>query len=225
MTDVFTRRCTALAGLSLLAMAIPVAAAPSWLQQLRALFGYSPLLAPGGSRGSGSGPAAGDAICLISPRLQEGLTPPTAIVHLPSPTLLAVQPLAEWRLEDSDGTRLAGALARSDRPITGPIPWPLAPLQPDQRVTLRLRTMQASGSDFGVVQLQAATAAEQNLALQHLADPRDRSTVVRELASGGQRALALELLFAPSPTPSPALTALREAINRAGACAADRQHP
>jgi len=181
---------------------------PSWLQQLRALFGSHPYVAPGGSRGAPT-PAW---ICLITPRVQEHQGPPTALVTLPSPTILSQQPLAEWRLEDSAGRTLAGALARSDRPLQGPIAWPLPPLQPGEMLTLRLRSLDASGSDYVTVRLQAASAADQALALQRLNDRRDRLQMVQELLRQGKRSEAMELLWASVPAPTPALIELRRMV-------------
>lgn len=220
MTDPIRHRCTPTAGLLLLgvmaALMLPSQAPArqrTWLQQLRAQFGYNPPLAPGGSRAPGQEQEG--SICLITPqpKLQD---PATALVTMPSPTLVSQQPLAEWRLEDSQGRKLAGALARSDRPIEGPIAWPLPPLQPDQTVILRLRSMQASGSDDVEIRLQAASASEQAQALQRLDDRRDRLELVQELLRQGRTPQALELVFAPTQTASPELLELRRLLIQTG---------
>jgi hypothetical protein len=220
VTDPIRQRFTPTAGLLLLgvmaALMLPSQAPArqrTWLQQLRAQFGYNPPLAPGGSRGPGQGQDG--SICLITPQPKRQ-DQATALVTMPSPTLVSQQPLAEWRLEDSQGRKLAGALARSDRPIEGPIAWPLPPLQPDQTVILRLRSMQASGSDDVEIQLQAASASEQAQALQRLDDRRDRLELVPELLRQGRTPQALELVFAPTQSASPELLELRRLLIQTG---------
>lgn len=221
MTDPIRHRFTPTAGLLLLgvmaALMLPSQAPArqrTWLQQLRAQFGYNPPLAPGGSRGPGQGQDG--SICLITPQPKRQ-DPATALVTMPSPTLVSQQPLAEWRLEDSQGRKLAGALARSDRPIEGPIAWPLPPLQPGQTVTLRLRSMQASGSDDVEIRLQAASASEQAQGLKMIGNPRDRLEIVQTLLQQGKTSEALELVFAPfQGSPSALLLDLRQSLMRNG---------
>lgn len=193
-----------------------------WLQQLRAMFGYIPLLAPGGTRAPG--PRRAEEVCLVTPRLQDdkdSKQPATAKVLLPSPTIFSQQPLAEWRLEDGSGRRLAGELARSDRPIAGAIAWRLPPLQPGQTLQLRLRSMQASGEQYVEVRLQAGSAAEQAEALQRLNAQGDRLQQVQKLLRQGKRAEALELVWAPTPSPTAELLELRRML-AASACGEPR---
>lgn len=170
-------------------------------------------------RPAGSPPATNEQmVCLITPRLQDSKTP-TAVVALPNPTLLSQAPLAEWALYDGQGYKLKGALARSDKPLEGAFSWPLAPLQPGQTVTLRLRPMQASGSEYVEIALKAASAADQAEASRLLRDRRDRLEVVQELLRQGKQSLALELVFAPLEAPSPDLLELRRILVATG-CAA-----
>lgn len=165
---------------------------------------------------TGASPSAdGNTICLITPRLQNSKTP-TAVVALPNPTVLSQGALAEWALYDDQGYRLKGALARSDKPLEGTIAWPLAPLQPGQTVTLRLRPIQASGSEYVQIALKAASASEQTEARRLLEDRRDRLEVVQELLRQGKPSLAEELLFAPLEAPSPDLLELRRLLVATG---------
>jgi hypothetical protein len=197
-----------------------IAKQQSWLQWLRKELGfYNPPLAPGGSRGPTDALGAADGmLCLITPQLKDSKTP-TAVVALPNPTILSQGPLAEWALYDGQGYKLKGALARSDKPLEGEIVWPLAPLQPGQTVTLRLRPMQASGSEYVQISLEAASAREQAEASRLLEDRRDRLEVVQELVKQGKPSLARELVFAPLEKPSPALLELRRFLVATGCVA------
>jgi len=202
-----------LMALHLLAMA-PAADArrPTLLQRLRELIGLNPRQAVGGSRGTSSG-----SICLITPRLEasSAASPPTALVSLPQPTLLAAGELNEVRLEHN-GQLLWQQRASSTTPIRGPIPWPLAPLTPGQEVLLRLRPRGAAGGDFATIQLRAGTAAQQQQALALLANPSARLQAIAASARNGRSALASELVFAPFPQASEDLKTLRQELLAAG---------
>ncbi len=138
---------------------------------------------------------------------------PTALVPLPRPTLFLRDPLAEIRLEQGD-TLVWSAFALQDVPLEGPLPWPLAPLAPGQRFTLRLRPLGATPSQFASLLLQAAPSrrlkAGDNLLRALLAGPATawRPTIEGLLAKG-DRALASALLFASEGPDEAALNALR----------------
>ncbi|MEB3323787.1 MAG: hypothetical protein VKM17_00435 [Cyanobacteriota bacterium] len=185
---------------------------PTLLQRLRELIGLNPRQAVGGSRGESA-----TSVCLISPRLEASpaASPPTAVVNLPSPTLLAAGELNEVRLEQN-GRLLWQQRASSTTPISGPITWPLAPLSPGQELLLRLRPRGAAGGDFADIRLRAASADQQREALALLADPAQRLQAVESAASRGRYGLASELVFAPLTRPSKELGALRQELLSAG---------
>lgn len=201
----------------------------SWLQQLRELIFKNEALAPGGTRtefDKGSN-APTEVLCLIAPQIQPSSQSqpsksatakqvPSVVVALPRPTLLVASQLAEWEFTDRQGNQLASQLARDDQPITGAISWPLADLQPQQTLNLRLRPFHAGGDDYVTLKLIAATATEQARARALLKDGRDRILVVQELLLQGQQALALELVAAPLNSPSPRLEELRQQLMREG---------
>jgi hypothetical protein len=200
-----------LMALHLLAIA-PAAEArrPTLLQRLRELIGLNPRQAVGGSRG-----ASAKSVCLISPRLESSGSLPTAVVTLPSPTLLAAGELNEVRLEQG-GRLLWQQRASSTTPISGPIAWPLPPLSPGQEMLLRLRPRGASGGDFADIKLQAGSADQQREAQALLADPAQRLQAVEAAARKGRYELASELVFAPLSSPSKELEALRQELLAAG---------
>lgn len=118
---------------------------PSLIQKLRAFLGLNPPVAIGGSRSGGE-----LSVCLLSPW-------PRAPVGLSAPVLQAAGPLNEIRLERGDQL-LWQRRASSTQAIEGPILWPIAPLQPGEVLTLRLRPRGASGADFASYTLRVADA-------------------------------------------------------------------
>lgn len=174
------------------------------LQRLRALIGYNPRQAVGGSRSGSAG-----SVCLITPRFQvqpDGTA--RAVVTLPRPTLLAAGDLNEMRLERG-GRIVWQKRASSTEPISGPISWPIEPLLPAETVLLRLRPRGAAGSDFATIELLGASAVEQQQAEALLSDPRQRLAVIETQARKGRSSLASELVFSPLPQPPSGLVALR----------------
>lgn len=185
---------------------------PTLLQRLREWIGLNPRQAVGGSRGESS-----NTVCLISPRLEASAaaSPAVTVVNLPSPTLLAVGELNEVQLEQN-GRLLWQQRASSTTPLSGPIPWPIAPLSPGQEVLLRLRPRGAAGADFATITLRAAPAAQQQTALALLANPSARLNAIESAARSGRSALASELVFAPLAQVPADLETLRQELLSAG---------
>lgn len=185
---------------------------PTLLQRLREWIGLNPRQAVGGSRGESA-----TTVCLITPRLEASASasPPIALVSLPSPTLLAAGELNEVRLEEN-GRLLWQQRASSTTPISGQIPWPIAPLSPGQEVLLRLRPRGAAGADFATITLRAAPAAQQQTALALLADPSARLNTIESTARSGRSALASELVFAHLAKVPADLDTLRQELVSAG---------
>ncbi len=185
------------------------------LQRIRELLGLNPPIAVGGSR---SGNAV--EVCVISPHL--AMTPSgeaVATVAMGRPTLLAVGPLNEVRIERA-GKIVWRRLASSTEAIEGPITWPLAPLQPGETVDVKLRPRGAPGGDFAVIQLVGAAALEMNRAdalLQGLgADPALWQQAIEQQLDQGHMALAWELLFERRSPISPSLDELRRMVYQRG---------
>ncbi len=217
----------ALQGMVLVALigtGLPVPAAPTTastapqhtlLQKLRTLLGLNPAIATGGSR---QGSVL--SVCLITPRLEASTTAaPMALVPIVRPTIMAAAPLNEVRLE-RNGALLWQRLASSTQPIEGAIPWPLEPLQSGETLQLRLRPRGASGGDFADVTLQAAPADRllrtETTIRQLGSDPAAWLQMVDRLASDGEPALAMALLFATEAPASPLLDQLRSELLRQG---------
>jgi hypothetical protein len=130
-------------------------ASPTILQRIRQLIGLTRPLAAGGSRSMDV-----SAMCVVSPRVEldaDGKT--MAMVPLPRPTLLTSGALNEVVVER--GGQIAWRLqASSSKAIESPIDWAIAPIQPDEQLTLRLRARGAAGGDFVVIRLIGVSAAE-----------------------------------------------------------------
>ena len=183
---------------------------PSLVERLRKLLGITtPRVAVGGSRSGGD-----EQICLISPLIsQTSNALPAATTALRKPTLLAAEELNELRIE-RDGQILWRQRATSTTPLAGPIPWPLDPLRPGERVTLWLRPRGSAGGDFAKVVLIAAGSSQQQNAETLLNNPRGRLAAVQAAATAGDDQLALELLYAPLDPVPPAVAQLRQQLTQ-----------
>lgn len=180
---------------------------PSLVERLRKLLGITPRVAVGGSRSGADG-----QICLISPLIsQTSNALPAATTSLRKPTLLAADALDELRIE-RDGQILWRKRATSITALAGPIPWPLDPLRPGERVTLWLRPRGSAGGDFAKVALIAAGSSQQQNTETLLNNPRGRLAAVQAAATAGEDQLALELLYAPLDPVPPAVAQLRQQL-------------
>jgi len=180
-----------------------VKASPTLVQRLRQLLNLAPPLAVGGSRSGEAG-----SVCLISPAPQALATKAAvdgpsedalAVTPVAAPTLLAAGPLNEIRLQRG-GVMLWRLRASSSQAIDGPIPWPLAPLKPGERLQLLLRPRGASGGDFASVRLQAGSAVELQRSAQLLASlaPKQETWLQAiDRTARSDRALAVALLTSP----------------------------
>ena len=161
--------------------------------------------------------AAAPDVCVLAPHIEPASatppTPPTARIPLSRPTLFIREPLAEIRLERGDTVLWRSPIPLAS-PVEGPLAWPLAPLQPDQHLTLRLRPLGAGPSHFATIHLQAASserlAAGDALLRSLLVGPAAAwRPMIERLLTRGDRALATALLFANEGPDEPALNALR----------------
>jgi hypothetical protein len=185
------------------------------VQRLRRLLNLSPPLAVGGSR-SGSG----QRVCLLSPwptTAAQNQTLALALVPTATPVLLSGGPLNEIQILRRD--RIAWQQrASSTAAISGAIPWPLEPLQPDEQVLVRLRPRGAAGADFAEIQLQAASAAQlqrhrQLLTALQAAPSHWPAAIEAELS----RNPALAVALASDPSAPPAIQlAWRESAAASG---------
>ena len=180
---------------------------PTLLQRVRQLLGLVQPVAAGGSRGDSK------QLCLISPYVtstQQGAVTPTA-----TPTLRVRQPLNEVRIE-KDGRTIWRKVASSSQAINGLIPWPLAPMQPGERLELVLRARGASGADLARVPLQAASAAvlaQTRAVLDEITqNPEAWESAMDRALQSNNKALAVVLLNARSSEASGSDAALEQLI-------------
>ncbi|WP_159818062.1 hypothetical protein [Cyanobium sp. Copco_Reservoir_LC18] len=157
---------------------------------------------------------------MLTPWVTTGLEQgDVARTPLAKPTILAIDPLNEVRIE-AGGQMLWQRLASSKAPIEGPIPWPLAAIQPGQTVLIRLRPRGANGGDFATLQLRGAPAAEMASAtalLQSLGPEESQwMAAIEQQLRQGNRALAWELLFSAQAPARGAIGKLRDQIVRQG---------
>ena len=165
--------------------------------------------------------AAAPDVCVLAPLVDPaGAAPaslPVALVPLRQPTVFIREPLAEVRLE-REGVRGNRLLWQAQPPtgssLEGPLAWPLPPLQPGQRLTLRLRPIGVEPDQFATIRLQAAPLlrleAGDALLRSLLAGPATAwRPAIEGLLAQGDRSLATALLFANEGPNEPALNALR----------------
>jgi hypothetical protein len=135
-----------------------------------------------------------------------------AQVSLARPAILAAAPLNELRILRGSQV-LWQQRATSTGAIEGLIPWPIAPIRPNEQLTLLLRPRGASSGDFARLELSGASAEamQRNEALIHQlgADPTAWLAAVDKAVKRNQAALALALLFAPENPRTAELDALR----------------
>ena len=161
-----------------------------------------------------------ESVCVIAPRL-----PPLpdgtarAVVALRAPTLFAQGQFAAVWLE-KNGRLLWQRQAGAHGPIEGPMPWPLAPLQPGELLQLRLRPLTAADDSVATVQLMAAPApvlVRNQALLRSLAnDPVAWLGAVNQALNRQDIPLAWGLLFAFEGPRSPELDALRLTVFERG---------
>jgi hypothetical protein len=186
------------------------AAPPSSLMgRIRTFLGVQPRsVSVGGTR---SGVA--QTVCLLSPGpIEPSRSGPAVRVLDPEPALVLGTPLNEIEIRRGE-TVLWSQLASSKAPITGRIPWPLAPLAAGEQLELAMRPKGAAGGDWGVVKLEAASAeARQRYTQTVVASAADGELRLQQLdqaAAGGDGPLAQALLWAPLTPNNSALVALQ----------------
>ena len=121
------------------------------IERVREFLNLEPVEAVGGSRGNES-----TKVCLISPVSSRDGTKHTIWIGLSDPIIASSEPLNEIIVE-RNGIPTWSKLASSNQFIDQPIIWPIAPLKPGERVTLKLRPVHASGMDFVEFYLIALT--------------------------------------------------------------------
>jgi hypothetical protein len=157
-------------------------------------------------------------ICVLAPQVgSDGSGRASAMVPLSRPTIFAAGRFAEMRIEQQ-GRVLWQRLATGDQPLEGPIPWPLAPIQPGENLLLRLRPSGAPSSDFAAIGLIGASAGVMRRAdtlLHRLGNsPTTWVDAVRLQLDAGDTAMASALLFANEGPNDPALNSLRLEVLR-----------
>lgn len=127
------------------------------LQQWLAQVLSSPTLIPLPVVGTRGG--VGPVVRMITPEVKSAADGSAIAQALcPTPSIWAETPLAEILVEQ-EGKVVWQLLATRRNPIEGPIQWPLDPLLPQQRLTIRLRPYGAPGGAYAAVTLIAPDAA------------------------------------------------------------------
>lgn len=166
-------------------------------------------------------------VCVLAPYLEPTSTlsqkAPRALVPTSRPTLFLREPLTELRIEAGTPPTAPGRTAllwsrqwQMGEPLEGPQPWPLAPLQPGQTVTIRMRPLGATSDHFASIELEAAGAGRLRKGDQLLASlagqPAAWRPTIDSLLEKGDRSLATALLFATEGPSVPDLNDLRRVV-------------
>lgn len=139
------------------------AAPPSSLMgRVRTFLGVQPRSVSVGGTRSG----ATQSVCLLSPGpIEASRSGPSVRVLDSQPALVLGTSLNEIEIRRGDIV-LWSQLASSKAPISGSIPWPLAPLYAGEQLELAMRPKGAAGGDWGVVKLEADSAEAQQRYVQ-----------------------------------------------------------
>jgi hypothetical protein len=159
-------------------------------------------------------------VCVLTPRLTlNARDEAVAAVPIGAPTILSTESLEEVRIE-RDGEVLWQRRALPGEPIEGPIPWPLAPIRPGQRLLLLLRPLGVRNDDFAIIELEGDPAERMERAQRELdglgTDPDLWSATIQRTFDRGDLSLGLALLYALEGPASPRLDNLRRAVFLAG---------
>lgn len=183
----------------------------SLMGRIRTFLGVQPRsISVGGSRSG-----AAQSVCLLAPGPIELTLPNAPVVRVldPQPTLVLGTPLNEVEIRRGE-TVLWSKLASSKAPISGSIPWPLAPLQAGEQLELAMRPKGAAGGDWGVVKLEAASAEDQQrysqAVLASAGNAELRLQQLDQAADAGDGVLVQALLWAPLSPSNSAVAALQQ---------------
>ncbi len=159
-------------------------------------------------------------VCVLTPRLALNTrAEAVAAVPIGAPTILSTEPLEEVRIE-RQGEVLWQRRALQGEPLEGPIPWPLAPIRPGQRLVLLLRPLGVRKDDFAIILLEGDPAERMERAQRELeglgTDPEVWWAAIQRTFDRGDLSLGLALLYALEGPASPRLDSLRRAVFLAG---------
>ncbi len=159
-------------------------------------------------------------VCVLTPRLAlNARAEAIAAVPIGAPTILSTESLLEVRIE-RNGELLWQRRALPGEPIEGPIPWPLAPIRPGQRLVLLLRPLGVRTDDYAIIALEGDPAERMERAQRELDglgnDPEAWWAAIQSSFDRGDLSLGLALLYALEGPASPRLDHLRRAVFQAG---------
>lgn len=165
-------------------------------------------------------PLRATTVCVLTPRLAlNAKGEAVAAVAIASPTILSTEPLDEVRIEQ-EGELLWQRRALHGEPIEGPIPWPLAPMRPGQRLVLMLRPQGVQADDYAVIVLEGDPASRMERAQKELAslgsDPIAWWAAIQQAFDRDDISLGLALLYAFDGPGSARIDNLRRAVFQAG---------
>lgn len=184
----------------------------SLMSRIRSFLGVQPrTVSVGGSRHG-----TVQQVCLLAPGpVQTSGGVAWVSVLNRRPALVLSTALNELEIRRGDRV-LWSQLASSRQPITGQLRWPLAPLEPGERLELAFRPRGASGGDWAVVSLEGASAEAQQRFAAAVEGSRSNGMLrlqqVEQAVAAGDAALAAALLWAPRPPGSNGLVALQQEL-------------
>ena len=169
---------------------------------------------------SGGAPLRAATVCVLTPRLSlNARGEAVAAVAIASPTILSTELLEEIRIE-REGELLWQRRALPGEPIEGPIPWPLAPMRPGQRLVLMLRPQGVQADYYALIVLEGDPASRMYRAQKDLdslgSDPLAWWAAIQQAFDRDDISLGLALLYTFEGPGSPRIDNLRRAVFLAG---------
>ena len=166
------------------------------------------------------GPLRATTVCVLTPRLAlNARGEAVAAVPVASHTILSTESLEEVRIE-REGELLWQRQALPGQTIDGPIPWPLPPIRPGQRLVLMLRPQGVQTDDYAVIVLEGDPADRMDRVQKELdglgRDPSAWLAAIQQAFCRDDVSLGLALLYAFDGPGSPRIDHLRRAVFLAG---------
>lgn len=179
------------------------------MTRIRQFLGVQPrTVSVGGTRSRGQA-----SVCLLAPGPIQNVGKVSEIQLVESrPYLVFGTPLNEVEIRSGTDV-LWSQLATSKVPIQGRTAWPIASVEPNQRLELAMRPRGAAGGDWAVLTLVAASSDDQQRSIAALqtsaSNGQLRLQQLDQAVAAGDRALAQALLWAPLTEGDTALAVLQ----------------
>lgn len=210
--------------------AVQPPAQPTLIEQLRQLLGLVRPVAAGGTRASAESTSriaaamapfsalgnrempSGTRICLVSPWLPPGSDQPrVAITVSGEPPIASPEPIAELSISRGETVLWKQSVDTSLRHPTL-LPWPIAPMQPGESLTLQFRLAAATSRSPITLLLQRPWTSSDTAETMKVAPKASSRARLEHLVAEQQAAAATELLFQAALRKDAAMQAVADAL-------------